>query len=117
MKVTVCFGNVRVIVPCGKGDLLVSQLIDKAIVRYKKAINKVNLFVYVKPNLLSPPVLMRGRLICIAFCLFQCLSVWPSMTKSNLSDHSTYRLCSRSWVRVKGHKVRGQRPSPPLLGP
>ena len=41
MKVTVCFGNTRVIVPCGNGDLLVTELIDKAIVRYKKATNKV----------------------------------------------------------------------------
>ncbi len=42
MKVTVCFGNIRVIVPCGNGDLLVTELIEKAIFRYKKAINKVN---------------------------------------------------------------------------
>ena len=41
MKVTVCFGNTRVVVPCGNGDLLVTELIDKAIVRYKKATNKV----------------------------------------------------------------------------
>ena len=42
MKVTVCFGNIRVIVPCGNGDLLISELIEKAIFRYKKAINKVS---------------------------------------------------------------------------
>lgn len=42
MKVTVCFGNVRVVVPCGDGDLYVSELIDKAIVRYRKATGKVN---------------------------------------------------------------------------
>ena len=41
MKVTVCFGSVRVVVPCGDGNLLVSELIDKAIVRYKKATGKV----------------------------------------------------------------------------
>lgn len=41
MKVTVYFGNVRVIVPCGKGDILVRELMDLAITRYKKATGKV----------------------------------------------------------------------------
>ncbi|XP_035223259.1 partitioning defective 3 homolog isoform X2 [Stegodyphus dumicola] len=40
MKVTVYFGNVRVIVPCGKGDILVRELMDLAITRYKKATGK-----------------------------------------------------------------------------
>ncbi|XP_062570152.1 partitioning defective 3 homolog isoform X4 [Saccostrea cucullata] len=40
MKVTVCFDRVRVIVPCGDGDLLVKELTEKAIVRYKKATGK-----------------------------------------------------------------------------
>lgn len=42
MKVTVCFGNVRVVVPCGDGDLLVSDLIREATLRYKKATGKVS---------------------------------------------------------------------------
>lgn len=42
MKVTVCFGNVRVVVPCGTGELLVRDLIHEAIRRYKKAAGKVN---------------------------------------------------------------------------
>ncbi|XP_050345569.1 partitioning defective 3 homolog isoform X4 [Nymphalis io] len=37
MKVTVCFGSVRVLVPCGAGDLLVRDLIREATLRYKKA--------------------------------------------------------------------------------
>lgn len=41
MKVTVCFGNVRVVVPCGDGDILVRDLIREAILRYKKATGKV----------------------------------------------------------------------------
>lgn len=41
MKVTVYFGNVRVIVPCGQGDILVRELMDLAITRYKKATGKV----------------------------------------------------------------------------
>ena len=42
MKVTVCFDRVRVIVPCGDGEILVSQLVEKAVVRYKKATGKVS---------------------------------------------------------------------------
>ncbi|XP_063885063.1 partitioning defective 3 homolog isoform X8 [Scylla paramamosain] len=40
MKVTVCFGSVRVVVPCGEGELLVRDLMQKATTRYKKAIAK-----------------------------------------------------------------------------
>jgi len=43
MKVTVCFDRVRVIVPCGDGELPVRDLINKAVVRYRKAIGKVNI--------------------------------------------------------------------------
>ena len=43
MKVTVCFGRVKVLVPCGDGDLLVREVIEKAITRYKKAIGKVSI--------------------------------------------------------------------------
>jgi hypothetical protein len=42
MKVTVCFGNVRVVVPCGDGDILVRDLVREAILRYKKATGKVS---------------------------------------------------------------------------
>lgn len=41
MKVTVCFGSTRVIVPCGRGEILVKDLIQQAITRYKKAAGKV----------------------------------------------------------------------------
>ncbi|KAE8738287.1 hypothetical protein FOCC_FOCC016232 [Frankliniella occidentalis] len=40
MKVTVCFGPVRVVVPCGDGDILVKDLVKQATVRYKKASGK-----------------------------------------------------------------------------
>ncbi|XP_076228770.1 partitioning defective 3 homolog [Nomia melanderi] len=40
MKVTVCFDNVRVVVPCGDGTLLVKDLMHEAILRYKKATGK-----------------------------------------------------------------------------
>lgn len=42
MKVTVCFDKVKVLVPCGDGDILVRELIEKAITRYKKAQGKVS---------------------------------------------------------------------------
>ena len=41
MKVTVCFGSIKIVVPCGGGDITVKELIEKAIVRYKKAVGKV----------------------------------------------------------------------------
>lgn len=41
MKVTVCFGRTRVVVPCGDGNLKVHALIQQAVMRYKKAIAKV----------------------------------------------------------------------------
>jgi len=42
MKVTVCFGDVRVVVPCGRGDLLVRDLRDDAILKYRKAAQLVS---------------------------------------------------------------------------
>lgn len=46
MKVTVCFGSVRVVVPCGNGDILVKDLTRLAIHRYKKAIGKVSFLIF-----------------------------------------------------------------------
>nr|XP_033494840.1 partitioning defective 3 homolog isoform X1 [Epinephelus lanceolatus] len=40
MKVTVCFGRTRVVVPCGDGNIKVLSLIEQAAMRYKKAIAK-----------------------------------------------------------------------------
>ncbi|XP_028327851.1 par-3 family cell polarity regulator alpha, b isoform X9 [Gouania willdenowi] len=40
MKVTVCFGRTRVVVPCGDGNIKVHSLIQQAVMRYKKAIAK-----------------------------------------------------------------------------
>lgn len=42
MKVTVCFGRTRVVVPCGDGSIEVHNLIEQAAMRYKKAIAKVS---------------------------------------------------------------------------
>ncbi|XP_077792900.1 partitioning defective 3 homolog isoform X6 [Podarcis muralis] len=40
MKVTVCFGRTRVVVPCGDGQMKVFSLIEQAVTRYRKAIAK-----------------------------------------------------------------------------
>ncbi|KAM6215190.1 partitioning defective 3 homolog isoform 3-T3 [Rhynchocyon petersi] len=40
MKVTVCFGRTRVVVPCGDGHMKVFSLIQQAVTRYRKAIAK-----------------------------------------------------------------------------
>ncbi|XP_005994883.1 partitioning defective 3 homolog isoform X2 [Latimeria chalumnae] len=40
MKVTVCFGRTRVVVPCGDGNIKVLSLIQQAVMRYRKAIAK-----------------------------------------------------------------------------
>lgn len=48
MKVTVCFGSTRVIVPCGRGEILVKDLIHQAITRYKKATGKVSKYLSTK---------------------------------------------------------------------
>uniref|UniRef100_A0A8C2DW76 PDZ domain-containing protein n=1 Tax=Cyprinus carpio TaxID=7962 RepID=A0A8C2DW76_CYPCA len=40
MKVTVCFGRTRVVVPCGDGNMKIHSLIQQATMRYKKAIAK-----------------------------------------------------------------------------
>jgi len=42
MKVTVSFDHVRVVVPCGSGELTVAELMQLAVARYRKAIGKVS---------------------------------------------------------------------------
>ena len=41
MRIQVLFNETSVLVPCGDGRLTVKELVDKAIVRYKKVLNKV----------------------------------------------------------------------------
>ncbi|XP_067308664.1 par-3 family cell polarity regulator alpha, b isoform X2 [Pseudorasbora parva] len=40
MKVTVCFGRTRVVVPCGDGNIKVLSLVQQAAMRYRRAIAK-----------------------------------------------------------------------------
>jgi len=42
LKVTVCFDHVRVVVPCGSGELTVAELMQLAVARYRKAVGKVS---------------------------------------------------------------------------
>ena len=81
MKVTVCFGNIRVVVPCGNGELLVSDLIEKAVTRYKKAIGKVgdHLSVIFQSN--------RGaKVVCIGCVLAQ----WTERVHTLTRIHTKY---------------------------
>jgi len=41
MKVTVSFDAVRLVVPCGDGQMSVVQLIDQVVTRYCKTVGKV----------------------------------------------------------------------------
>eukprot|EP00794_Sanderia_malayensis_P003245 gene3245-3726_t len=43
MKLTVCYGHVKIIVPCGEGELTVNALIEKSTARYRKATGKSSL--------------------------------------------------------------------------
>ncbi|TRY90992.1 hypothetical protein DNTS_023020, partial [Danionella cerebrum] len=40
MKVTVCFGRTRIVVPCGDGNIKVHSLVQQATMRYRRAIAK-----------------------------------------------------------------------------
>uniref|UniRef100_A0A9J8C171 Par-3 family cell polarity regulator alpha, b n=1 Tax=Cyprinus carpio carpio TaxID=630221 RepID=A0A9J8C171_CYPCA len=46
MKVTVCFGRTRVVVPCGDGNIKVHSLVQQAAMRYRRAIAKYWVQVY-----------------------------------------------------------------------
>ncbi|KAH8856282.1 partitioning defective 3 [Schistosoma japonicum] len=37
MKVTVCFDDVKVVVPCGNGDILIRELAEMALLRFQKS--------------------------------------------------------------------------------
>ncbi|CAH8654191.1 unnamed protein product [Dicrocoelium dendriticum] len=38
MKVTVCFGTIKVVVPCGQGNMLIRDLANMAVMRYQKSV-------------------------------------------------------------------------------
>ena len=61
MKVTVCFGRTRVVVPCGDGNIKVHTLIQQAVMRYKKAIAKVRAADTLFPFVVSLETMLRLR--------------------------------------------------------
>lgn len=72
MKVTVCFGRTRVVVPCGDGNITVYNLIEQAAMRYKKAIAKV------RPSRAGPvPVCFCNSSHCApSSCIHGAASTW-----------------------------------------
>lgn len=84
MKVTVCFGKIRVVVPCGNGDILVRDLKEQAIQRYKKAAGKVCF------HLFFLTTKMFVKIICkIAICLFNYIVCCAaSKSKPHMCDYS-----------------------------
>ena len=41
MKVTVCFGSTRIVVPVGDGNITVAHLTEKSLARFRKVAKKV----------------------------------------------------------------------------
>jgi len=54
MKLTVCFGDVRVVVPCGNGRCRVRELVDDAVDRYQKTLPKAS-------------VILQMTVLCLIF--------------------------------------------------
>lgn len=89
MKVTICFDDVKIIVPCGNqtndedklnnNSLKVSDVVENAILRYKKAIGKVNVkfgfkfFFNYSLNLLNNYYLSKllNQNICIVYFILK----------------------------------------------
>jgi hypothetical protein len=69
MKITVCFGDTNVIVPCGDGNVNVNDFIENAVLRYKKATVKVVIHFF--------PLIILKRLSKF-FSFFICPSSQPS---------------------------------------
>ncbi|CDQ62620.1 unnamed protein product [Oncorhynchus mykiss] len=83
MKVTVCFGRTRVVVPCGDGNIKVHTLIQQAVMRYKKAIAKVRRCYF-------------GSRVC-----FKCsIADWKQWCK--MPGASVERTCRRFVTAMKG---------------
>lgn len=62
MKVTVCFGRTRVVVPCGDGNIKVHALIQQAVMRYKKAIAKVSGGYFFPPHVVLEAPQARSKM-------------------------------------------------------
>lgn len=68
MRIQVLFDETSVLVPCGDGKLTVKELVDKAIVRFKKVLNKVSFgggMLAVVICCLAAGVLCKQRSVCV----------------------------------------------------
>ena len=74
MKVTVCFGRTRVVVPCGDGNIKVHTLIQQAVMRYKKAIAKVS-----GGDFVSLRLLFSWQQYCDVRGALQAHSIWRKL--------------------------------------
>jgi len=89
MKVTVCFGDVRVVVPCGSGRCRVRDLVDDAVDRYQKALPKVYIGVVL---LMIDSAVANLLMLCVGLC------------KLTASCHILQNLHHLSFRRL--HKMR-----------
>uniref|UniRef100_A0A8D1VG75 Par3/HAL N-terminal domain-containing protein n=1 Tax=Sus scrofa TaxID=9823 RepID=A0A8D1VG75_PIG len=64
MKVTVCFGRTRVVVPCGDGHMKVFSLIQQAVTRYRKAIAKVRVVTLSPLRCIPLQCVRSGKAFC-----------------------------------------------------
>lgn len=67
-----CFDAVRVIVPCGNGELTVCELIERAVSRYRKASNKASVnFVKILFSQLSIGVIRKLKRSSVLYVNFR----------------------------------------------
>lgn len=88
MKVTVCFGRTRVVVPCGDGNIKVHSLIQQAVMRYKKAIAKV-----------SVPLVRETALlfVCLPAQLVALGDAGKHCCRASREMRATWRWCQSPW--------------------
>uniref|UniRef100_A0A8C1UIY5 Par-3 family cell polarity regulator alpha, b n=1 Tax=Cyprinus carpio TaxID=7962 RepID=A0A8C1UIY5_CYPCA len=67
MKVTVCFGRTRVVVPCGDGNIKVHALVQQAAMRYRRAIAKVRCCFSVSSDSVTRDVRLNKRILVAVF--------------------------------------------------
>ena len=68
MRIQVQFGETQVLVPCGDGKITISELVEKAIVRYRKVTNRVSIQLVEKQRCL---VILANQL-CVFVCVRAC---------------------------------------------
>lgn len=93
MKVTVCFGRTRVVVPCGDGSMTVCDLVEQAATRYRKAIAKVR---HLAPLLTpAPPAAPQGATLCTPLVLARPPSGLPgsAVTLGEVTSRTFIYLC------------------------